>query len=228
MPLGAWIVVALASLSGVCHAGRVRAMTLRGIGLAITHNRFLDVVKPSKYKGSALLGVVKLLSAPSANAVRVGNARARKVGSGRLTTFHGGALKFIFRSFRLVGSLGMLSGIRLPLLCHHIGNDRHGHLTGRILRGIKLDRHVGRFPARLSNNRYRQMTMTHTVVNGPRVVLTSRPANGLSSGVKTRIVRLLRHLGGRSKHAVIVIARGRRRTGRASHAIHFFSNERIR
>lgn len=221
-------IVGLINVGGVCHAGRVRAMTLRSMGLAIGGKRFLDVVKPSNYNGSALLGVVKLLSAPANKDVRMTKAEVRDVGSGRLTTFHGGGLKFIFRSFRLVGSLGILSGIRLPLLCHHVDDDRHGQLTRSILTGIKLDRQVHRFPSRLSNNRYRHITITHTVVNGPRVVLTSRPANGLSSEVKTRIVRLLRQLGGRSKQAVIVIARGRRRTGRASQAIHFFSKRRIR
>lgn len=228
---GGWVlavVVGLANVGGVCHAGRVRAITLRGMGLRIGGKRFLDVVKPSNYKGSALLGVVNLLSTPADNAVRVTNAGISNVGSGRLTTFHGRGLNFIFRSFRLVGSLGILSGIRLPLLCEGISTGRHHRLTRRMLGGINLDRHVHRVPARLSNNRYRHMTVTHTVVNGPRVVLTSRPANGLSSGVNTRIVRLLRRLGGRSKHAVIVIARGRRRTGRASHAIHFFSKHRIR
>lgn len=221
------VVVALAGLRGVCQAGRVRAITLRGIGLAIGGKRFLDVVKPSNYNGSALLGVVKLLSTPASNAIRVTKVGAVGVGSGRLTRFHGRGLNFIFRSFRLVGSLGMLSGIRLPLLCHGIDTGRHHRTTITILRGINLSRHVHRFPARLSNNRYRHITVTHTVINGPSVVLTSRPANGLSSGVKTRIVRLLRGLGGRSKHAVIVIARGRRRTHRASHAIHFFSKQRI-
>lgn len=225
---GGVTVVGLANVGGVCHAGRVRALTLRGMGLSITGKRFIDVVNPSNYNGSALLGVVKLLSTPDDKGVRVGNASMRDVGSGRLTTFHGGALNFMFRSFRLVGSLGIVSGIRLPLLCEGVTTGRHAHLTGRILSHINLDRHVQRVPARLSKKRYRHMTVTHTVINGPRVVLTSRPANGLSSGVNTRIVRLLRGLGGRSKQAVIVMARGRRRTGRASEAVHFFSKHRIR
>lgn len=222
-------VVELAKVGGVCQIGRVRARTLRGIGLRIRGKRFLDIVKPSNYNGSALLGVVNLLSTPADKALRLGKGIvAPTVNSHQLTRFHGQALKFIFRSFRLVNSLGIVSGIRLPLLCHKAKSSRHLHLTRRILRQIKLDRHVQRFPNRLSNKRYRHITVTHTVVNGPRVLLTSRPANGLSSQVKTRIVSVLRQLGQRSKQAVIVIARGRRRTHRASHAVHFFSKQRIR
>lgn len=60
------------------------------------------------------------------------------------------------------------------------------------------------------------MTVTHTLVSGPRVVLTSRPAKTLSDGASIRIVGVLGRLRGGRKLAVIIIARRDKMTGRAS------------
>lgn len=60
------------------------------------------------------------------------------------------------------------------------------------------------------------MTVTHTLVAGPRVVLTSRPAKTLSSGADIRIVSLLGRLRRGRKVAVMIMARRDNMTGRAS------------
>lgn len=60
------------------------------------------------------------------------------------------------------------------------------------------------------------MTVTHTLVSGPRVVLTSRPAKTLSDGASIRIVRVLGRLRRGRKLAVMIIARRDKITGRAS------------
>lgn len=67
------------------------------------------------------------------------------------------------------------------------------------------------------------MTVTHTLVARPRVVLTSRPANTLSDGASMRIVRVLGSLRG-AKVAVIMIARRDKITGRASGVVRVGSN----
>lgn len=64
-------------------------------------------------------------------------------------------------------------------------------------------------PGRLSNNRRRHVIVTHTVLGSPRVVLTSRPAKGLSMRAKGTVMRLLRGVY-RAKSLMIVAARGLR------------------
>lgn len=54
-------------LAGVFHARDMRAVTLGRVDVSVSRNRFMTVVKPSKYNGSALLGVLKLLSGPASN-----------------------------------------------------------------------------------------------------------------------------------------------------------------
>lgn len=129
----------------------------------------------------------------------------------------------MFRDFGLVSRLAMFRGMRLPLLCTNIPIHRHMSQIGGTLREVRVNRHARRCPRRLSKNRRRHITVTQTVIAGPGVVLTSRPANGLSSAGNGRIVLLLGRLGG-SKTAIIVMARSRRGTRRTNHVIQVVSN----
>lgn len=60
-------VVQARGLAEVFHARRIRAVTLGNMGVRMRSNRFVTVVNPSKYNGSALLGVLNLLSDPARN-----------------------------------------------------------------------------------------------------------------------------------------------------------------
>lgn len=219
---GGAVVVGVRGLAGAFHAARMRALTLGGMDLRMESGRFMTVVKPSNYKGSALLGVVKLLSGPASKDCFLSKGRMNDLGRGSHAGIHGKGVNFIFRDFGLVSRLGIFRGVRLPLACLGVPTSRQGYQIGRVVRQVGVDRHTGRCPRRLSNNRRRHITVTHTIISKPGVVLTSRPANGLSSGGKRRIVRLLARLGGR-KAAVIVIARDRHSTNFTDHMVGLFS-----
>lgn len=77
----------------------------------------------------------------------------------------------------------------------------------RILRRINVRGGKCGVPGRLSNKRRRHVIVTQTVLGGPRVVLTSRPANGLSIRAKQHVIRLLRSVYHRNS-TVLVAARG--------------------
>lgn len=186
-------------------------------------NRFITVVKPSNYKGSALLGVLNLLSGPAKKRCCLGKGRMSGCARSRHAGLHGKIVNFMFRDFGLVSRLGMCRGVRLPLLCVNVPTSRHGRQIRGTVRHVTVAREDGRFPRRLSKNRRRHITVTHTMMTGPGLVLTSRPANGLSSGGNGRIVKLLDRLGGRNA-AVIVMARSRRSTNFTSQMVGLFSN----
>lgn len=216
------VVVGARGLAGLFTARRIRAGTLGRIALRIRRKRFITVVNPSKYNGSALLGVLNALSSPASNSCFFRKGRISGVGRGRLATLEGNGLNFVFRDFGLVSRLAMYRGMRLPLVCVNIGTGRHGREMGGMLRGMGLLRHTGRCPRRLSNKRRRHMTVTHTMIASYGLLLTSRPAKGLSSIGNVRMVRLLDRLGTR-KAAVVVIARSRQSTVCTRHIVRLLS-----
>lgn len=219
--------VSIHGICGVCGPNRGRMGTLSNISVAVSRNRFITVVNRSNSNGSALVGVLNLLSAPARNRCCVGNGLISSLASSRVDSVHGGRVNFVFRNFGLVSSLSTLRGIRLPLICHNIPHTRESRLSGTTLRGINLNNHVRRLPTTLSNNRRRHITITHTVTTTPPIVLTSRPANGLSAHSAGSIVRVLRGLGSRNE-AIVIVARSGRVTRRTRHIVEVESNGIIR
>lgn len=57
--------VGTVGLGGCCASSACRIHTLSNISLAIRSNRFVTIINASKYKGAALVGVLKNLSASS-------------------------------------------------------------------------------------------------------------------------------------------------------------------
>lgn len=211
----------------MCGPNRGRIHTLSNISLAVSHNRFITVVNRSNSNGSAFVGVLNLLSIPADNRCGLSKRGASGLSSSRVDRVQGGRVNFVFRNFGLVSDLATRRGIRLPLTCHNVPGTRHRILSRSTLGHIKLRGQVGRLPGRVSNNRRREITVTHTMTTGPPVVLTSRPANGLSDRSKTRIVQVLRRLRHRNE-AIVLVARSGRVTTGTRQMVHVRSNRIVR
>ncbi len=210
-------------LGGV--AGDFKALRILGnVSLRVKGNRMIDVMKPDKTKGAALLRVVKALSGPSDKDVIVSNTSIGRFDGGNLSSFHGQHVNFMFRFRRLLPRFATLRGIVVPTCVKRTSAGRTKRQTGRLLSFVKLSRHCRRGPGRLSNKRGRQITITHTLVGQPTMIFTSRPSNDLSSRGGDRLRRLFFSLHSGFNRAFIVIARSSRLTQLASYAVRVGSN----
>lgn len=205
------------SLGGCCNARPGVAHTLSNMGFSIRRKRFMTIMKASNSKGSALLRVVKKLSAPASKDIIMTKGRLTGVGSRRLAVFHEEGVNFVFRGCGLIPVLGICRGVILPMRLSKSAMSRG--FVSRIIAVLKLRSGLGDVPGGLSNNRRREITVTETLITGPTVILTSRPANGLSSGADTSILKLLREADERFSRALMVVARGGTVTRLTSHVI---------
>ncbi len=197
-------VVRFHNISGAC---RANARTLRSIGVGVGGNRFIFIMNSSNTNGDAFVGLVVHRRGTGANGVIMGNFSLAGVGHGSIPVLHE-AVNVIFRSFELVPAVDIFSGITFTV---RIMNTSDGRVEGRIsgtLSGINLKRGTHSVPGRLSNNRRRHINLTHTLMGSPSLVVTSRPANGISPGVSCRVMALLARVGG-GNAAVLVMARSR-------------------
>lgn len=222
-------VLRMDGLGGVCAAefnnGRMR--TLGGVGFSMRRNRCITVVKRSNSKGAALLGVLTTLSGPATKRMLLGKGGLISLGRGRVSTFEHRRLNFMFRSFGLLSGFSLGSGVFLPLILSNISCERvRGELTP-VTSLLKVRGLLGGCPCRISKKRGRETTITHTVVAGPRLVLTSRPAKTLSSGTASDLLELFGEVG-RSKRAVLVIARDAGTTDRTGEILFVGSNRIFR
>lgn len=207
------------SLGGKFKDKRAHRRILHNVGFSITGKRFYILLKPSNSKGSALLGVVKNVSGTSSNCVGVGNSGLRSVDRGGLARCHEGRLNCMFRVCGLVKGLGIGRGVRIKT-CLSSGTLS----VSSLLRALKLCRRHCGLPGRLSNNRRRHISVNHTVMGGPSVLLYSRPAKTLSCGASGRVLGLVRRIGRGCNGAVVVMARGRTVGGVTSRIVGLHSN----
>ncbi len=167
------------------------------------------------------------LSGPASKDIILSKGSFSGVGRSRISTFHESGLNFIFRSFGLLSAFALRSGVCLPLI---LTNGKCGRVRRHLMpvtRGLNVARLLGGCPCRMSNKRGRETTITHTLVAGPGLVLTSRPANTLSSGTDRRLLSLFDRVGG-AKRAVLVMARSIETTDGTDHILFVGSNRIFR
>lgn len=198
---------------------------LSSISFSLRGKRIMIVMKPSKYKGDAFLQYVGHLRRVSANMLGLGNMDCRGRGGGVDGIERG--VKVIFRDCSLFPGVAVLGGLLLtPVGMRGEGGRRIGGRTRRLLSEINLLSGGSGCPERLSNNRGRQITVMHTVLVRPRVVLLSRVATTLSPRVMERMLRMMLRLTG-AKVAVLVIARRVRFTHSMTSEIVFVSGKGV-
>lgn len=135
--MAAGVVVRLRKVGGACF-GNTPLRILGNVSLSVRGKRVISVVNTSKSKGSALLGVLKVLSACSANACALGKRLVHGLDRAHTTRLHGQVVNFVFRSFGLVSFGGTVRGITLPLCCRNVDQGGQGTVTLRCLSVIKL------------------------------------------------------------------------------------------
>lgn len=198
-----------------------RRRILGSVSFDIGGKRIIYVVNSSKSNGSALLHYVGLLRGPATKRVVCGNRGI--LSSGRSVFGCHDGLKVMFRRFGLFGGLSILRGYAMKPIGVLGGSRRRTRgVTVNCLRRIKVNGFVGTGPRRLSNNRGRHITVTHTLAVRPSTLLFSRPASTLSPRVINRMLGIVGSLTG-DNLAVVIIARRVRFTERISSHIVFVS-----
>lgn len=219
-------VLGLRRVRGCCNGRKGVAGTVGSVDFSIRTKRFLKVVNTSNSKGAALLGYVSAVSAMDTKRVFLSKASVARVGPGSLTHFHERGLKFVFRSFGLLSALAVSRGVTLTLTVGGIPTkDMRSHVLS-VTKGLGVDSVLGGCPCRMSNKRGRHYTYTETVVGGPGLLLTSRPAKTLSDRSSRVLLSAVRDVGRRLETAVLVMARSTFATDCTGHVL-FLGSKRV-
>lgn len=195
-------VVSLGSVAIGCNSG----MVLSGLGLSVGGGRFVALLNPSNYNGAAALHYLTNFIRPGKNSVIFRNGMVGSVPP------RGHGMGAVFRHCTLFSRVGIFRGITFNPRVRGVDGDRvHGAIT-RVLRLIGLGNFRGQRVDDLSNNRRREITVTHTLTGEPRILLLSRPLNTLSLGLHGSVRGRLGTVRGHLNVAFVCIARSRRRT----------------
>lgn len=194
------------SLERICGVCSNNMATIASFGLRVTSGRFVVLINPSNYNGSAALEVVTNLRSVSGNRLCVNSALTGSITPGSES------VTVMFRGCTLCPRVAMCSGVTFNLGLHGFSGRRVGEEIRRTTEVLNVRRCLSEGPGTLSNNRERHITLNHTVIHGPGMFLLSRPLSGLSTGLHTRVEArvsgVCRHLNA----AFVCMARSRART----------------
>lgn len=191
-------------VAGGCHG----ALTLGRMSVSMVRKSVCKFVKRGNTNGAAVVHLLAKLTRPAANGVTLFNRDG-----GGLTGRHR-HVNYVVRDPSLCLSVATCRGLRMRHLRHNVpkGNYVSGTLTL-----INLGSAKGGGTGSFSLNVQRELTLTVTLLKGPRFLMLSRPVGKLSPAKVVRLEGLLGELGGRHKVAVLVsdrvLARLRRLTG---------------
>lgn len=213
--------------------GAVGFATIDRTDFVLRSNGAITLINRSNSNGSAVTGVVLNLRIPARKRVLVSNGPISRRKHGTNRVFHG-AIRVIFRS--PCTSLGPFRAIRRRVT-HPVG-VRRPNVDGTRMRGhiVRLLSHMhlapnrsftSQLPNRLSNNRHRHITVTHTLTPRPDVLVTSRPISTLSISVHLNMLGLLTHLRHRRGLNILCVARSVTATHRFSSRVVIVHGNRL-
>lgn len=189
---GVSCVVRAMNLQGTCGSGVI----MSSMGVRVSGKTVCNFINPGNTKGDAIVGVVLDLVRPSTKRIRLLN---RGIADRDCRVF--GGINSVVRGPCFCSGVATERGLRLRYRCVKFPGGRQ---VSRILRLISLRGIRGGRIYRCSLNVGRQLTVTETVLTGPRFLVLSRPVGTLSPRNVHRVQALFRQLGRRSKAAVFV------------------------
>lgn len=149
--------------------------TIGGLSFSIHGKRLFTFLNIGKTNGSAAVSVVSNRLGGSNNDILVYNGSV-SYNVNRVTT----QLKIIFRGSILSHTLSIHSGLGYHTTLCNVDNGRFGTELSRLSRVLSFGSLLSHPINGLSNNREQEVSVTHTLFRGPRVLVLSRPAAKLS------------------------------------------------
>lgn len=112
----------------------------------------------------------------------------------------------------------------MPLLINKKKPTKINNHTLKILKAIKLKHHTNHHPSKLSNDKHQHITITHTLINNPHLILTNKPTNNLNTHNTNNIFQLLKKLNHLQNTTFLIITHNLQLTKHINHQLKIHNN----
>jgi putative ABC transport system ATP-binding protein len=188
------------------NAGRDIRPILQCISLVVQPGAVVAVTGPSGAGKTTLLHVMAGLAVPGAGTVSWGDEAITSLSEGDRDRWRRDTVGLIFQDFQLIGELGVLENILLPVRFDHWRApqalvDRAMMLAAR----VGLDPHVRRAGV-LSRGEQQRLAIARALVRGPKLILADEPTASLDAENGTRVTELLLDFARDAQASVVMIS----------------------
>ena len=168
-------------------AGRTRA--LDGIDVAVGEGEFAAIVGASGCGKSSLLNLIGALDTPTAGERYFRNHPYSAMLD--QADFRRRHIGFVFQSFHLIPTLGVLDNVLVPTLGAPGPASVHRARALALLERLGLTDRLQHFPATLSGGERQRAAIARALINNPDLLLADEPTGSLDSANAAQVLDLI-------------------------------------
>jgi putative ABC transport system ATP-binding protein len=125
--------------------------------------------------------------------------------SGRLTSFRGQNVGFIFQQFNLIPTWNIVENASIPLLLNGATKKHAEKEAARILTEVGLGKRLDAYPNQLSGGQQQRVAIARSLVHEPRLLICDEPTASLDAASGRKVMELLKANACRPDRCVIVV-----------------------
>jgi putative ABC transport system ATP-binding protein len=166
------------------------------VSATVSKGEFVAVSGPSGSGKSTLLNICGLIDQPDAGSCRLEGRDVTGLSPRELTLIRRHRIGFIFQGFNLVPVVTAFENVECPLLLAGVAPKERAEATGQILERVGLWEYRRHRPDRLSGGQRQRVAIARALAKRPAIVLADEPTANLDTETATRVVELMKGLGG--------------------------------
>jgi putative ABC transport system ATP-binding protein len=184
---------------------RVKVEALKNVTLTIKKGEFIGILGPSGSGKTTLLNCLSAIDNPTRGEIYFKGVPFQNLKEEERTSFRAKNMGFVFQFFNLVPVLTVLENVQLPLLILGEKNKTSKDKAYEVLKKVKLDNKVERFPYELSGGEQQRVAIARAIIHSPEVIWADEPTGNLDSENGEIIIELLEEIRKEKGTTLVVV-----------------------
>jgi putative ABC transport system ATP-binding protein len=184
---------------------RVKVEALKNVTLTIKKSEFIGILGPSGSGKTTLLNCLSAIDNPTRGEIYFKGVPFQNLKEEERTSFRAKNMGFVFQFFNLIPVLTVLENVQLPLLILGEKNKTSKEKAYEVLKKVKLDNKVERFPYELSGGEQQRVAIARAIIHSPEVIWADEPTGNLDSENGEIIIELLEGIRKENGTTLVVV-----------------------
>lgn len=185
--------------------GESAVQALKGVDFEARCGEMVMIVGPSGCGKTTFLSVVCGTMRADAGSIEVFGTDLSTLHAGRLTSFRGRNVGFIFQQFNLIPTWDIVENASVPLLLNGATRRTASKEASRLLDEVGLGKRLSAYPNQLSGGQQQRVAIARALVHQPRLLICDEPTASLDAASGRKVMELLKETACRPDRCVIVV-----------------------
>ncbi|RMA76569.1 ABC transporter ATP-binding protein [Petrotoga olearia] len=184
---------------------RVKVEALKNVTLTIKKGEFIGILGPSGSGKTTLLNCLSAIDNPTRGEIYFKGVPFQNLKEEERTSFRAKNMGFVFQFFNLIPVLTVLENVQLPLLILGEKNKTSKDKAYEVLKKVKLENKVERFPYELSGGEQQRVAIARAIIHSPEVIWADEPTGNLDTENGEIIIELLEEIRKEKGTTLVVV-----------------------